>query len=80
MRGAAATVAGAYLYLGVRIAPRVPEESKSGGVFTMMQFAEQIQQRKDAIAEREEFLRQWNQWGAGVGIVLIAVYTWWLPP
>lgn len=78
-----------YLGVGWLVAPTVPPETpaESGGVVDskdgldrLIADLRQRKERKDAIDRRNEFLQRWHQWGAGVGLVLLIVYTLWRPP
>jgi len=35
---------------------------------------------KEKKQNQMNFLRQWYQWGAGIGVGLVLLYTWWRPP
>jgi hypothetical protein len=81
----AATVMGGYLALGSWLAPEVPPEpeSRTGRVLTMdeaIKLFAKSRERRDAQIRRNEFLRDWYRWGAGVAIGLVLVYTWLRPP
>ena len=83
--GVVALCVAAYLGLGHFLAPDVPPEPEktTGKVYTLETFLEETRLRKQrgkADLERRRFLQRWYQWGAGGGIVLILIYSWWRPP
>ncbi|GAB4147127.1 MAG: hypothetical protein Tsb009_20130 [Planctomycetaceae bacterium] len=85
----AACVLAGYVVLGQKLAPEIPPapEEPTGQVISWDQFLQQTQKRveeqkrrESAVESRKEFLRSWYQWGAGIGLVLIVLYTFWKPP
>jgi len=81
----AAVVVAGYVGMGHWLAPGIPREpalktDKPNSLHDFIQWTKANQQRKEAIAAHNEFVRRWYQWGAGIGIVLILFLTWWRPP
>lgn len=86
-----AAAIGAYVAAGHWLAPRPlpkPERSASPeGPVNLKTVVEQLRKDNEAqqawkrsLNERNRFLRNWYRWGAGVGIVLVLIYTWRHPP
>lgn len=84
---AAVLIAG-YILLGRWLAPDVPpapEQSEPDvvnirGLEELAKKLKADRERSEAKFERQRFLLKWYQWGAGVGLVLIFVYSWFRPP
>ncbi|MCH8830893.1 MAG: hypothetical protein IID45_15065 [Planctomycetes bacterium] len=86
---AVAVLVACYLALGRKLAPEVPPVPKAspGGVMGWDEFKRDIEQqaalrknRQAAIAERNTFVTRWYQWGAGTGIALLILFSFWRPP